>query len=122
MFKRLILSLAHAWRGLKAGWRREHNLQVFSVVAGLVVIGMLGFQTSFLENAVLTLTIVAMFSLELLNSQIERFLDIISPQKNQLVKEIKDLSAGAVLAAALGAVVIGFLIFLPHFLQLLKVN
>lgn len=120
MLKRVILSFAHAWQGLKTGWRQGHSLKVFSIMAGLVLISTLVFQTSFLENAVLTLTVVIMFSLELLNSQIERFLDIISPEKNQLVKKIKDLSAAAVLVAAVGSVIIGLLIFLPHIVLLLR--
>ncbi len=120
MLKRIVFSFSRAWQGLKTGWCREYSLKVFALIAGLVVIGILVLHTSRLESAILILTISVMFSLELLNSQIERFLDLVSPQKSQLVKEIKDLSAGAVLVVAMGAVIIGFLIFLPHLVALLR--
>ena len=117
MWERLRASFRHAWKGLKTGWQREYNLRVFTLVSLGVVGAMVGFKTSFLENAVLVLTMSVMLSLELLNSQIEKFLDIVSPQKNYLVKYVKDLSAGAVLVSAVGAVVIGVLIFFPYLLK-----
>ena len=120
MLRRLVASFRHAWTGLKTGWQKEYNLKVFTLVSAGVIIAMIGFRTSLLENAILILTMSVMFSLELLNSQIEKFLDIVSPQKNRLVKYVKDLSAGAVLVSAAGAVVIGLLIFLPHFLKWVK--
>jgi len=43
----------------------------------------------------------------------------VTPQPEERVKKIKDLSAGAVLVGAAGAVVISLLIFLPYLLRLL---
>ena len=62
----------------------------------------------------LILTILVVLSLELINSQIEKFLDLIQPEHHPRVKIIKDFSAGAVLLSAIGSVVIGLLIFWPH--------
>ena len=120
MLKRLAASFRHAWAGLKTGWRREYNLKVFTFISVGVIAAMIGLRVSPLEDSILVLTMSVMFSLELLNSQIEKFLDIVSPQKNYLVKYIKDLSAGAVLVSAVGAVIVGLLIFLPYLLKLIK--
>ncbi len=89
-------------------------------MAVLVVLAMLGFKTSRWESALLVLTMMIMFGLEFLNSQIERSLNLIAPQSSESVKKIKNLSAGAVLIGAVGAVIIAGLIFIPHLLELLN--
>jgi undecaprenol kinase len=119
MGKRLVASFGHAWQGLKEGWNQERNLRIFAWVTIIVILAMIVFQTSLLENALLILTMVVMFGLELLNSQIERFLNLAAPQPAEKVRKIKDLSAGAVLLGSIGAIIIGFLIFLPYFLKLI---
>lgn len=118
--KRLAASFRHAGEGLKQGWRHERNLRIFTWMAVLVVLAMLGLKTSRWESALLVLTMMTMFGLELLNSQIERFLGLVAPQPSESVKKIKDLSAGAVLLGAVGAIIIGGLIFIPHLLELLN--
>jgi undecaprenol kinase len=54
-----------------------------------------------------------MFSLELINTAIERTVDYISPQFHLLAKQAKDVAAGAVLIYACLSVIIGCIIFLP---------
>lgn len=65
----------------------------------------------------LLLVIGVTLSLELLNSQIERMLDYFCPQRDEKVRAIKDLSAGAVLLMVITDVVIGLVILLPEFLN-----
>ena len=120
IFRRLKLSFLRAGQGLKTGWKQEYNLRVFTFITGLVFLGILGLRPSALEDTILILTISVMISLELLNSQIERFLDLVSPQKSYLVKDIKDLSAGAVLISAMGSLVIGVIIFFPYLIKLFR--
>jgi diacylglycerol kinase len=67
-----------------------------------------------IEKSILLLTILVVLSLELINSQIEKFLDVVQPDLHPKVKEIKDFSAGAVLLSVLGSVIIGILVFLPY--------
>jgi diacylglycerol kinase (ATP) len=62
--------------------------------------------------------ITGVFSLELFNTAIERFLDLFFPDKNEKVKNIKDLMAGGVAIISIGAGIIGFVIFLPKILML----
>ncbi|MCX6722618.1 MAG: diacylglycerol kinase [Candidatus Staskawiczbacteria bacterium] len=64
-------------------------------------------------------TILVVLSLELINSQIEKFLDIIQPEHHPRVKIIKDFSAGAVLISVIGSIIIGFLIFWPHIIEII---
>ena len=71
-------------------------------------------ELSFLEMIIVIFLITLILSLELINTQIEKILNFLQPNHDPKVKIIKDISAGAVLLACLGALIIGFLIFLPH--------
>ena len=120
--KNFLQRLAVAAGGLKAAFWEEKNFRIQSLVALLVIAAMIAMHLSAIERSILVLAILVVLSLELLNSQIEKFLDIIEPNLHPRVKIIKDFSAGAVLLAASASVIIGCLIFLPHILPLLNIN
>jgi diacylglycerol kinase (ATP) len=63
--------------------------------------------------AVLILTIAMVFSAEFVNTAIEAVVDLASPNKHPLAKIGKDVGAGAVVVAALAAILIGLLILGP---------
>jgi diacylglycerol kinase (ATP) len=50
---------------------------------------------------------------EMFNTCIEHIMDFISTEKKPAIKFIKDLSAGAVLVAAITALITGSIIFIP---------
>lgn len=56
---------------------------------------------------------IIVFLSEMLNTAIEFLSDVVSPELHPQIKKVKDVSAAAVLFAALGAVVIGCIVFLP---------
>jgi len=69
-------------------------------------------------DVVLLLAISALlFSLELTNTAIERLADKVSPQYDQQIGMVKDIMAGAVLIAAVFAIVIGVIILHEPFLK-----
>jgi len=53
--------------------------------------------------------------LEIVNTAIEKTLDIIDPNFNPQIGKVKDLAAAAVLLASLGSIAIGLMVFLPYF-------
>jgi diacylglycerol kinase len=55
---------------------------------------------------------------EMINTAIEKLSDIVSPQKNERIRVIKDISAAAVLLSAFIAVISGLIIFVPYLWQL----
>jgi len=112
-FKKLLKSFKYAFEGLKAAFR-EQIFRILCFIALLVIILMIYLRVSFYEKIVLILVIVLVLTLELINSQIEKVLDILEPNYNHKIKVIKDMSAAAVLLASLGALIIGILIFWPH--------
>lgn len=106
--------------GLKAAFKEEANFRIQVLIAIVVLIFMMVLDVSAVEKSILILTTLVVLSLELINSQIEKFLDIIEPSHHPRVKIIKDFSAGAVLLSVIGSVVIGLLIFLPHIIYFAK--
>lgn len=116
--RQLTKSFRYAWRGLVTVAREEQNFRL-QLAAAVVVTGLMFFlELRVLEKAMLTIAMVLVLILELLNSIFERMVDILKPRIHHYVEEIKDIMAGTVLVASVGAVIIGLLIFWPHLVTL----
>ena len=115
--KKLIRNIGMALRGLRLA-AQEQTFRIFCLVATVVIILMFWLKVSFYEKLILILVITLVMTLELINSRIERVLDIFQPNHDPRIKIIKDISAGAVLLSCLGAAIIGLLIFLPYIINL----
>lgn len=87
-------------------------------VSLIAIIGGFYFKISNTEWLVSLILITGVFSLELFNTAMEKFLDLFYPEKNEKVKNIKDLMAGGVAIVSIGAGIIGVIIFLPKILSL----
>ena len=111
--KRIKRSFRHAWHGLERVAQEEQSFRI-QLTAALVIMALAGLlSVRGAELAVLTLAIVGVLVLELMNSIFERLADILKPRIHQYVKDIKDIMAGAVLLASIGAVIIGLAILGP---------
>lgn len=112
--KRLRKSFADAWRGVSYVYQHEQNFKI-QVFVGLVIILMMwffGVRKS--EMIVVFLLILLVLILELINSAMEKFLDILKPRLHFHVALVKDIMAAMVLLASVGAVMIGGYILLPY--------
>lgn len=114
---KFLKSFTYAFAGIRAA-SKEQNFR-FHLLAALAVI-ILAFITgiSALEWLVLVLIMALVLSLEMINSAIERVVDLTTTEIHPLAKLAKDLAAGAVLIAALASVVIGLIIFIPKWFNL----
>ena len=92
----------------------ESTFKTMSAIALAVAVLALVLEVKPIEAGLLILTVTVVLSLELLNTQVEKTLDILQPKKDQRVRVIKDVSAAAVLIASVGSVFIGLIIFLPY--------
>ena len=72
------------------------------------------------EWGLIVMAIVLVWMAEAINTAIEALVDLASPEHHALAKIAKDCAAGGVLIAAIGSAVIGFIIFLPHLIDLFK--
>lgn len=107
-------SFKYAWRGVVRVYGEEQSFRI-QLAAALVVVGlMFWLPTSASEKALLLLATMFVLVLELINSIFERVADMMKPRVHHYVEEIKDIMAGTVLIASIGAGLIGVLIFLPY--------
>jgi diacylglycerol kinase (ATP) len=106
-----IKSFGPAWRGMKAAFASENNFR-FHLLAAVVVVAV-GWYLHIELNHWLWIVacIGAVFSVEYLNTAIEKLTDLASPGYNELAGKVKDISAGAVLAVSIAAAIIGAMIF-----------
>jgi diacylglycerol kinase (ATP) len=103
-------SFQHAYQGIVSAVRTQRNLRFhFFAGIGVLVAGLL-VGVSELELAVLVLTIVVVFVVEMLNTALEFVVDLVTTEYHPLAKLAKDVSAGAVLVSSVGAVLVGLLV------------
>lgn len=114
MRPRLFSSIRHALRGVYVVFRDENNFRIQLVATVLVLCSATYVHVRVWEYILLILLCAAVLILELCNSVIERIADGLKPRLQPIVRDIKDVMAGAVLLTALTAVVIGVIIFLPY--------
>ncbi|WP_053364137.1 diacylglycerol kinase family protein [Bacillus sp. FJAT-27251] len=116
---RLIRSFAYAFAGIRAGLKQERNLQIHLVISMAVIL--LGFfwRISAVEWLFICLSIGGMLASELMNSAIEKAVDLVTTEYHPLAKQAKDMAAGAVLLFAITSVIIGLVIFGPKLLPFL---
>jgi undecaprenol kinase len=111
-------AFGNAFIGFDYAFRTERNLKIHFTVAVLVITAGALLKISALEWAIIMLTIGAVFVTEMINTAIEYTVDLASPEKHDLARKAKDVSAGAVLIIAASSVIIGLIIFLPKLIAL----
>lgn len=117
--QRFLASFGWAWAGIRAAFATQRNLRVHALAAGLASGLSLALGISRLEWALLVLTMALVVVAEMLNTALEATLDLISRERQPQIKFAKDVAAGAVLLAALAAVLVGLLIWGPYLRALL---
>lgn len=111
-------SLSYAMAGIVTAVKVERNFQFHLIFAVVVICSSFYFSISKVEWIFILFAIGGMLALELVNSAIERVVDLVTFEYHPLAKLAKDFAAGAVLIYAIVAVAIGLLIFFPRILQL----
>ena len=111
-------SFKYTFNGLKILVKEEHNARIHLFAMICVLIAGFIFKVSINEWLSIIFAIGFVFALEIINSSIENIADFISPEKNDKIERLKDLSAAAVLVAAITTLVIGLIIFVPKILGL----
>ncbi|MDO9308370.1 MAG: diacylglycerol kinase [Deltaproteobacteria bacterium] len=105
--------------GILHAARTEKHMRNHFVAACLILLLALFLRVTPLEFALLALSILFVLCAEMLNTAVEAVVDLVSPEFHPLAKIAKDTAAGAVLIAACGAVIMGYLILakyvLPHY-------
>lgn len=114
----LAQSFGFAFQGIWYALNTQRNLRIHFLAAAVVLV--LGWFLDLPERSfmsVLTAIMVVMVA-ELVNTAVESVVDLASPDFHALAKTAKDVAAGAVLLAALGAAALGVWVFVPRVFQL----
>jgi diacylglycerol kinase (ATP) len=111
--KKFLTGLGYAINGIQKAIVSECNLKVELFIAACVVL--LGFilTLSLMEWVIIVCCIGSVITAELLNTAIEKMVDLVSPSFNPQAGLIKDIAAGAVLVCAVVSVIVGGCIFIP---------
>ncbi len=110
-WKRFTSSFTYAWSGLRHAIRHEQNMKIHLTLAILILGLSLIFKIPLYEKLILLLVIGIVIALEVINTAIERVVDLVTKEYHPMAKVAKDVSAGAVLAFSIFAAIIGIVIF-----------
>ena len=116
--KPLLKTLSYGFNGILYTLKHERNMVIHFLVMILVIVAGIVFKITFVEWGVCFVLFALVLSLELMNTALENVVDLVTEEKKAKAKVAKDAAAGAVLVAAIFAVIIGISIFLPRLLEL----
>ncbi len=116
--KKLIYSFKYAFHGIPKALKSERNLKIHFVMMILVICFGFLFQIDIMEWLICFVCFGMVIMAELFNTAIETVVDLVSPEKNEFAGRAKDISAGAVLFAAIISAIIGLIIFIPKIMIL----
>lgn len=107
------ISFTHAFRGIWTALQTQTNLRIHFTIAALVLVAATVLRSSIFDIFVLVLTIMIMLFAEMVNTAIEFLADAVTLEHDPFIKQAKDVAAGGVLLAAIFAILIGLMVFLP---------
>ncbi len=113
-------SVKHAVDGVDYTLLHERNFRIELVFAVMVCIASIIFRISIMEWVILLLTMAMVLTLEIINTSIERCVDLVTKDYRDLAKIAKDVAAGAVFVMSLFSVAIGICIFLPKIINFIR--
>jgi len=105
----LLWSFNYAIEGIVFALRTQRNMRLHFVAATLVFTAALLFHVTRMELMALVLVVAMVLVAELANTAIEAAIDVTVEHYDPLAKVAKDVAAGAVLVASIGAVIMGYL-------------
>jgi diacylglycerol kinase (ATP) len=108
-----VKSFRFAIEGISSFFKREHNawLHFLATIAVFILAAVVGVTKN--ELLALVFAIGFVWVAEMFNTCIERMMDFVSVKQDAEIKFIKDLAAGAVLTAAITALAVGAVVFIP---------
>ena len=106
-------SIGYAFEGMTKFFRSEHNALLHLIATIIVCLLAVVMKASRTEILCLMLAAGFVWTAELFNTAIEKIMDFITEEKHPQIKFIKDISAAAVLIAAIVAFITGAIVFIP---------
>lgn len=111
-----LKSFVYAYRGLCTLVSTQHNMWIHLLATIVVIGGGFYFQVTKLDWMFLIIAIMVVWITEAINTAIEFLCNYVSPELQPLIGKTKDIAAAAVLISAIGASILGLIIFKPYLL------
>lgn len=109
-----IYSLRYAFRGIALMLRTQHNAWLHAVATVLILFAGFLLRFAVWEWTAIVLALAVVWTAEGLNTALEFLANAVSAEFNPIIRDAKDVAAGAVFIAALGSLIVGLLVFWPH--------
>ncbi|WP_426038335.1 diacylglycerol kinase family protein [Cypionkella sp. TWP1-2-1b2] len=108
-----IRAFGHAGRGVGVLLSTPHGGIHATATVVVILLGLwLGISAT--DWTLLVICIALVLAAEATNTAVERLVDLVSPQWHPLARDAKDLAAGSVLIVAIGAAIVGVIVFIPY--------
>ena len=117
-FRKRLTSFKYAFNGIRLLLRNESNAMLQCIIGVCTIAVGFILNISAMEWVAVVIACGCVFATEALNAAIERLADVVSPEYNEAIKTVKDISAGAVLFMSIAAAITGIIIFLPKLINL----
>ncbi|HEX8546870.1 MAG TPA: diacylglycerol kinase family protein [Cytophagaceae bacterium] len=114
MILKSIKSFKYAFRGIWLVFKNENNAKIHLMATLSAIAGGIYFEITIDEWLWVSLAMALVWIMETLNSALEKLVDLASPAFHPMAGAVKDMAAGAVLIAAIFAVVVGVAVFGPY--------
>ncbi|WP_307473093.1 diacylglycerol kinase family protein [Cytobacillus purgationiresistens] len=111
--RNLFESFFYAFSGIFSAVKKERNLQIHLISALFIIFLGWFLSLTWIEWLFISFAIGGMVALELVNTAIERVVDLATADLHPLAKQAKDIAAGAVFIYAILAIIVGSVIFIP---------
>ena len=108
------ISFKNALAGIIWAFKTQPNFRVHVVLSFIAFGFAILFKITTVETAIVVFTIILGLTAEMINTSLETMTDLITQEWRPEAKIAKDVAAGMMLVAAIGAVVIALVIFTPY--------
>lgn len=109
-------SMVCALAGIASALKSERNMKIHLAAAFLAVLLGCWLEINRLEWGLLSITIFFVLMAEMINTAVEKTVDLVTQQYHPLAEAAKNIAAGAVLLSALNAIIMAVVIYGPHLL------
>lgn len=116
--KPLLKSFGYAIEGIFHAVKFNRNMRIHLIVGLIVLLAGFFLGVNFYEKIILGIMVILVIVSEMVNTSIEEMVNLITTEHAREAKIAKDVAAGMVLVTAVGAIIIGTVIFFPYIANL----
>lgn len=113
-------SVKNCLDGINYTIKKEPNFLREIIIGIIVIICGFALKINIIEWTTIILLIGLVLTFELINTALEKTVDLYTKEYNEIGKVIKDAAGGAVLLMSIISAIIGIIIFLPKIINLIK--